>query len=70
MDERWLNGSVTLPISRIVDTARLAGGQDTDVCPPTSAECWLKREQQPYLNEHPIESECTECWLAYLLRGE
>lgn len=71
VDERWLNANVTLPMERVIATAVLAGGQDADVCPPTGAECWLQRDQQPYLHGvSSIETECTECWLAYLLRGE
>jgi hypothetical protein len=65
-----MEGPVTIPYARIVTTAMYLGEQGTNACPPVEHECWLKRDLEPYLNIlDPVDAECPECWMLYLLQG-
>jgi len=62
---------VEMPFDRLVEMATMLGSMETDLCPPlVEHECWLKRDLAGYLNVDPIENECIECWLRYILMGD
>jgi hypothetical protein len=66
-----MEAQVTLPYARIVTTALCLGEQGTNACPPVEHDCWLKRNEAGYLEIlNPVDAECSECWMTYLLRGE
>ena len=65
--------SVTLPFSRLVAIATLAGMPDHDLCPPYVNRCWYQRGLTPYLPvdpDDPYANECAECFLHYFVTGE
>lgn len=64
---------VRMPFERLMVVANTLGNQDTDVCPPTVQECWLRRDLAPYLpasRSNPVDHECEECWLHFFLNGD
>jgi hypothetical protein len=62
---------VTLPYARLRAVALYLGGQGTNACPMTTTTCWSKRGiTARYFTEiEPIDAECAECWLTFLMQG-
>jgi hypothetical protein len=61
-----------MPLERLVYAAQQLGSQECDACPPHETDkCWLERGLKSYTTNHAdAESECTECWILWLLKGE
>lgn len=59
-----------IPYTRVVEMAFWLGSQEVSACPPVEHECWLNRDKEPYFPAvAPIDGECAECWMTYLLQG-
>lgn len=57
-------------MDRLETIARRLGSQDIDACPTDWHVCFRNRQTlTPYL-EDTVDSECAECWLQFILRGE
>lgn len=61
---------VEMPFDRLVEMATMLGSMETDLCPPLDHPCWAARDLEGYLGGDPIENECIECWLRYILMGD
>lgn len=62
--------NVTVPLDRCVEMARVLGQQSIDECPPTGQDCFSKRGIVKYLSGDPINDECAECWLLWMMTGD
>ena len=60
---------VNLPLSRLKEVAKRLGSQDVDACPSMDGDCWEARGLKGYFDGDPVEHECSECWLLWLLTG-
>lgn len=64
---------ITVEFGRLVAVAQMIGSQDSNFCPPHTENCWRHRNLTSYLPvdpDDPNATECTECFLHYLLTGE
>ena len=62
---------IHVPFSHLVAKAQALGSQDQDLCPPHTTQCWLSTNKAPYTtNPATVDTECTECWLYWLTKGE
>ena len=63
---------LSINFSHLEKTARHLGSQDYAVCPPHPVDtpCWRNRGLKPHIEGDPVENECTNCWLTWLIYGE
>ncbi len=63
---------VSLPMGRIMEAARMLGGQGTTYCPePRLGEnCWLSRGIDGYFTADPLDDACPNCWMHWLMTGQ